>query len=456
MNYAKIVIPILVLFISNAYAVSLQSRCEQLFTDALKEQLSPQDQMLVVEVANSIGGKEKNRLLDEVLKQNPPLEILSKIVSSIVEIDEKSRIRILEKIIDKIIVLQESEKDISPQIMRLIEGVAFAVGKVGEKSGIRILEKIIDKLRVLQELEKDISPQIMRLIEGVAFAVGKVGEKSGIRILEKIIDKLVVFQESEKDISPQIMHLLKKITSSAVKIGGNLGIHILEKIIDKLVVHQESEKNMPYQVMQLISDVAFAAIKIGGEPGSHFFKNLSSILLPEVQKKMLRYIISGQISSLSQIEYLLKQDSLSHLRLDIIDSVIYRTVESGLRDGFVKELLENDTSPEVRRIIIGYIAPSTGIITGMVSYRNAFIYLKNLLQMNLSSQTIETIAQFVNESPRKRAMVQVINDLERQASYYISEEVLADLKRLKSLLDKDKPPKSPIKKSLKNLFYKAN
>ena len=363
MNYSKIVIPILLLFISNAYAVSLQSRCEQLFTDALKEQLSPQDQILVVEVANLIGGKEKNRLLDEVLAQSPSFEVLERMNYHSDEV--KRQKRTLLKI-------------------EILHDITYVASKL--KGSLRIL-----LLNVL--LKRNLSPET-----------------------------------------------LYNIVSSAVEIGGKPGIRILEKIIDKLRVHQESEKDIPYQVMQLISDVAFAAIKIGGEPGSHFFKNLSSILLPEVQKKMLGYIISRQISSTSQIEYLLRQDSLSHLRLDIIDSFIYRIAESGAYNDFIKELLENDSSPEVRRIIIGYIAPSTGIITGRVSYRNAFAYLKNLLEMNLSSQTIEVIAQVVNESPRKSEMVGVINDLERQASDYISKEAWADLKHLKSLLDSYFPP----------------
>ena len=284
MNYAKPVILILVLFISNAYSTSLQSRCEQLFANALKEGLSPKDQKFFVDVANLIGGKEKDRMLDELLNQNPWREVLEKINDSVVEI--------------------------------------------GGTSGIRILERINDNY-------------ISKVLEG-------------------------------REISPEV-----------------------------------------------IKEVAVAAIQIGGKPGVQFFTKLLEMLLPKVQDEILSYM--DKIRFLTD---LLKQALSPKLRKKIVTHVAfdahsgahnfvsYRSqYETNQRMLLLKELLENNPSPKIQRIIIRYIFPGPG----MVSYRNSVAYLRILLEMKLSPQAIEAIAKFANENPKKKdTLLGLINEIEQQ------------------------------------------
>ena len=74
----------------------------------------------------------------------------------------------------------------------------------------------------------------------------------------------------------------------------------------------------------------------------------------------------------------------------------------------------------------------------MVSYRNSLEYLENLLEMNLSSQTIEAIAQFANENAGvgvRSTFIALIEEVAETFRYEDNKEALWAANNLKSLLE---------------------
>ena len=169
MNYAKIAISILVLFISNAYSASFADKCESFFLNTLKEdRLSPQEQSLFVDVANLMGGETKGRLLDALLERGPSLEVQEKIGRSLDKPGQKKDSRVSR--------LKKSLRERFPRRHSLS---VYSAVQTGGEAGIRILEKILKK-----------SPPLQQTLNEIAKATIKIGENPGIRFFKNLLENL--------------------------------------------------------------------------------------------------------------------------------------------------------------------------------------------------------------------------------------------------------------------------
>ena len=529
MNYAKTVFLILVLFISNAYATSLQSKCEKFFQNILKEAvLLPQEQEFVVEVATLIGGKEKDRLLGEILEQNPSHEVLEKISHSLGEANHQQKKEValrmlkmnpssetLERIAvvarqlegsSRILVLNELLKlDPAPEVLRYIISAAI---EIGGESGAHILRKITDNFITYQESEKEIPVQI---INQIAIAAIKIDGEPGIHFFRYLLENLkpevlegvftymsdtitdsgtkgvetrfltellkqdilpetrkrivrhvaetayfsqnqnriyILKELLENDPSPEVRKIIiSRIVPDPEIVSYHNSVNYLRSLLEMKLSSQAieaiaqfvSEKEIPVQV---INQIAVVAIKVGGEPGVHFFKYLLENLKPEVLDGVFKYIsdtIKDSVTKSVETRFLaelLKQDILPEVRKRIVQRVVWiaHFYKDKKRMLLVKDLLENDPSPEVRRIIISKINPAD---LGTISYSMSLTYLENLLEMNLSSQAIEAIAQFANENTdvSMNTFIALIKEVEETFRYEDNKEALAAANHLKSLLE---------------------
>ena len=357
MNYLKVTVSILVLFISNAYSASLESRCRDFFLDVLEEDLSPHEQQLVAGVANLMQGETKIHLLNKLLEQSSSSEVFYDVFNSLRRDKASSKQR----------------RD-------------------------ALLERI--KINSSSDSEK----------ENLVFAASSFKGRTRTLLLNELL---------KLDLSSKALHTV--ISGFAVPMGGKSGVHVLKKVLEK-------EPSLP-----MVKAVSRALVNIGGKPGINFFKNLLEGLVLESFEEMKEIIRSMDIKFRNPAEIhffkdMLKQNILPEVRNVIVARIAF-TAQSHRSEGglfLVKELLENDPSPEELRIIVRPIHPGIGQTT----YRRAEDYFGRLLEMNPSLEVIEVIVNFANEKPAVKSSLRAwIPDLAMQG------KALVSVNHLKNLLE---------------------